>query len=282
MTNSSPTGLLQKHRNRRASPAANGVFSPMPKPNGRLLHVDHVSLTFPSPSGPLRVLQDVSLGVDPGEFLSIVGPSGCGKTSLLRIMGGLLIPGAGSVMLNGEPLVSPRRDIGFVFQRANLMPWRTVLRNVTLPLEVEGVKLAEAEFRARALLDLVGLSGNEHSHPKDLSGGMQQRVILARALVHNPIVMLMDEPFGSLDAMTRERMNLELLRIWDAQRKTVVIVTHSIQEAVFLSDRVLVMAPGPGRIVDEIAVPLLRPRTLSMQREEPFGLLVDRIRAAIG
>jgi len=247
-----------------------------------LIQAENIGLVFPSPAGPRCVLEHISLGVRPGEFLCIVGPSGCGKTSLLRILGGLLPPTTGSIRLNGDPLMAPRRDIGFVFQRANLMPWRTVLRNVTLPLEVEGLKLAEAEARARKLLNLVGLAGYEESHPQGLSGGMQQRVILARALVHDPIVLLMDEPFGSLDALTRERMNLELLRIWDAQRKTIVMVTHSIPEAIFLGDRVLVMQAAPGQIVEEIEVPLPRPRRLAMMWEEFFGTLVERVRTSIG
>lgn len=246
-----------------------------------LIRAEHITLTFPSASGPLRVLEDISLSIKTAEFLCIVGPSGCGKTSLLRVLGGLLAPTAGSVWLAGEPLASPRKNVGFVFQRANLMPWRTVLRNVTLPLEIAGVEFVEAKRQANELLDLVGLSGYEEALPKELSGGMQQRVIIARVLIQNPVVLLMDEPFGSLDALTRERMNLELLRIWGTRRKTVVLVTHSIQEAIFLADRVLVMNATPGRIVDEVAIPLPRPRDLDMQWQDTFGTLVDRIRASI-
>jgi len=246
-----------------------------------LIRAEHITLTFPSASGPLSVLEDISLRIKTGEFLCIVGPSGCGKTSLLRVLGGLLAPTTGSVCLAGEPLISPRKDVGFVFQRANLMPWRTVLRNVTLPLEIAGVEFVEARRQANELLDLVGLSGYEEAHPKELSGGMQQRVIIARVLIQNPIVLLMDEPFGSLDALTRERMNLELLRIWGTRRNTVILVTHSIQEAIFLGDRVLVMNATPGRIVDEVTVPLPRPRDLDMQWHDTFGTLVDRIRASI-
>jgi NitT/TauT family transport system ATP-binding protein len=253
-----------------------------PKRGRWLIQADNITLAFPSPTGPFCVLDNVSLKVEAGEFLCIVGPSGCGKTSLLRVLGGLTAPSAGSIFVGGEPLTSPRRDIGFVFQRVNLMPWRTVLRNVTLPLEIEGVKLTDAAPRAERLLDLVGLAGYEESYPKDLSGGMQQRVIIARALVHDPIALLMDEPFGSLDALTRERMNLELLRIWTTQRKTIILVTHSIQEAIFLADRVVVMNSQPGRIVQQIPVPLPRPRTLAMQFEDTFGPLVERIRMAIG
>ena len=247
-----------------------------------LIETQQISLKFPAPTGIQCVLRDVSLSVKPGEFVCIVGPSGCGKTSLLRIMGGLLAPSAGTVYLAGKPLTAPRRDIGFVFQRANLMPWRTVEHNVMLPLEVEGVESGEAQVRASALLDLVGLSGYQKAYPKQLSGGMQQRVVLARALIQNPLLLLMDEPFGALDALTRERMNLELLKIWDETQKTVVFVTHSIHEAVFLGDRVLVMNPLPGRIVDEITVSLPRPRHLDMQWQDSFGGYVDRIRASIG
>jgi NitT/TauT family transport system ATP-binding protein len=237
---------------------------------------------LPSASGPFRVLEDISLGIKPGEFLCIVGPSGCGKTSLLRILGGLIAPTFGSVCLAGEPLTSPRRDIGFVFQRANLMPWRTVLHNVTLPLEVAGIDHSEARKRATELLELVGLSGQERTYPRQLSGGMQQRVIIARALIHNPLVLLMDEPFGALDALTRERLNLELLQIWRARQKTIVLVTHNIQEAVLLGDRVFVMNSNPGRVVDEVEVALPRPRDLDIQWQDSFGHLVDRIRDSIG
>jgi NitT/TauT family transport system ATP-binding protein len=242
----------------------------------------NISLVFPSPTGPFCVLDNVSFEIRPGEFLAIVGPSGCGKTSLLRILGGMQAPSSGSVWLNSHPLAHPRRDIGFVFQRSNLMPWRTALRNVTLPLEIEGVTSREAEARAMDLLELVGLSGFERSYPRDLSGGMQQRVTIARALIHDPIALLMDEPFGSLDALTRDRMNLDLLRIWRRRRITVAMVTHNINEAVFLADRVLVMDSRPGRIVDEVAVPLPRPRELTMQWEKGFGTLVERIRYSIG
>jgi NitT/TauT family transport system ATP-binding protein len=257
-------------------------MSPNMPQKRRLIQADHIDLAFSTPNGPFCVLDNLSLVVDAGEFVCIVGPSGCGKTSLLRILGGLLPPTAGSVLVDGEPLTTPRRDIGFVFQRANLMPWRTVLRNVTLPLEIEGLKLAESSPRAERLLDLVGLAGYEAAYPKDLSGGMQQRVILARALVHDPIALLMDEPFGSLDALTRERMNLELLRIWSTQRQTIVLITHNIQEAILLADRVVVMNSQPGRVVQQIPVPLPRPRALAMQFDDTFGRLVERIRMAIG
>lgn len=231
--------------------------------------------------GPLLALDTVSLAVGQGEFVAIVGPSGCGKSTLLRILGGLLAPSEGSVWLDGEPLSSPRRQVAYVFQDVNLMPWRTVLHNVTLPLEVAGVPRVQAEDRAAGLLRLVGLTGFERAYPRALSGGMAQRVALARALVAEPEVLLLDEPFGSLDALNREQMNLELLRIWRAQRVTAVMVTHDLREAVFLADRVLAMSPRPGRIRSEVAVDLPRPRTLDVLYTEFFGALSRRVRKAV-
>jgi len=246
-----------------------------------ILIVDQVKMTFRTQQGKLWALAGVSFRVAPGEFLCIVGPSGCGKTTLLRILGGLAKPTGGSVYLEGEPLTAPRRRIGFVFQKAALLPWRTVLENVTLPLEIQGVEAAEARRRAEELLELVGLAGFEGAYPHELSGGMEQRVAIARALVHDPAILLLDEPFGALDALTRERMNLELLRIWRAKRKTVVMVTHSIQEAVFLADRVLVMSPRPGRIEASFPIPLPRPRRLEMLYDDEFGALSRQVRRAI-
>ena len=246
-----------------------------------ILVVDQVKMTFRTQQGKLWALAGVSFRVAPGEFLCIVGPSGCGKTTLLRILGGLAKPTGGSVYLEGEPLTAPRRRIGFVFQKAALLPWRTVLENVTLPLEIQGVEAAEARRRAEELLELVRLAGFEGAYPHELSGGMEQRVAIARALIHDPAILLLDEPFGALDALTRERMNLELLRIWRAKRKTVVMVTHSIQEAIFLADRVLVMSPRPGRIEASFPVPLPRPRRLEMLYDDEFGALSRQVRRAI-
>jgi len=246
-----------------------------------ILIADQVKMAFRTQQGRLWALGGVSFRVAPGEFLCIVGPSGCGKTTLLRILGGLARPTGGSVYLEGEPLTAPRRRIGFVFQKAALLPWRTVLENVTLPLEIQGVEAAEARRRAEELLELVRLQGFEGAYPHELSGGMEQRVAIARALVHDPAILLLDEPFGALDALTRERMNLELLRIWRAKRKTVVMVTHSIQEAIFLADRVLVMSPRPGRIEASFPVPLPRPRHLEMLYGDEFGALSRQVRGAI-
>jgi NitT/TauT family transport system ATP-binding protein len=246
-----------------------------------VLAADEITMTFLGQQGSLEALECVSFQVDAGEFLCVVGPSGCGKSTLLRVLGGLVRPTSGEVYMGGELLTAPCRQIGFVFQKANLMPWRTVLRNVTLPLEIKGLKGDEAGQQARELLKLVGLEGFEHAYPRELSGGMEQRVAIARALIHDPAILLLDEPFGSLDALTRENMNLELLRIWQAKRKTVVMVTHSIQEALFLADRILVMSPRPGRIKATVAVPLSRPRRLEILYSAEFGGLSRRVRQAI-
>ncbi len=250
-------------------------------PGEPLLVVEAVTADFPDRERPLRALEGVSFDVRPQEFICIVGPSGCGKSTLLRLLGGLLQPTSGHVLFRGQVLAAPRRDIGFVFQRLNLLPWRDTLANVTLPLELDGVTLSEADTRAQVVLDLVGLVGFEHSLPRDLSGGMAQRVALARALAHDPLVLLLDEPFASLDALTRERMSQELLRIWQARRKTVVMVTHSISEAILLSDRVLVLSSRPGRLKLELPVALPRPRTLEMTHTRSFGHLVAEVREAI-
>ncbi|RMF29254.1 MAG: ABC transporter ATP-binding protein [Chloroflexi bacterium] len=246
-----------------------------------LLRAEGLSVFFTGPSGEIQALENVSLTVTSGEFLCIVGPSGCGKSTLLRLLAGLLRPTHGSVWLNEEPLTRPRRQIGIVFQKANLMPWRTVRQNVALPLEIAGLDPEETRRRAEALIALVGLSGFEDAYPAELSGGMAQRVAIARALIHDPELLLLDEPFGSLDALTREQMALELLRIWQAQRKTVVMVTHSIPEAVFLGDRVLVMSARPGQIRAIIPVPLPRPRHGEILASETFGRLTQQVRQAI-
>jgi NitT/TauT family transport system ATP-binding protein len=247
-----------------------------------VLHAEDVSYTFRE-GEHIRALDSVGLHVHAGEFVSIVGPSGCGKSTLLRVLGGLLAPDSGRVTLDGQPHTAPHPAVGFVFQSVNLLPWRTVLRNITLPLEVAGnTKPVEAQERARSLVELVGLEGFENAYPRTLSGGMAQRVAIARALIAKPAILLMDEPFGALDALTRERMNLELLRIWHAHQVTAVLVTHSIQEAVFLGDRVLVMSPRPGRIRAEVPIPLPRPRRLDMIYAEAFGTLSRDVRTAIG
>lgn len=248
-----------------------------------LVSVDQVERLYDASSGQAatRALASTTFRVYPGEFIAIVGPSGCGKTTLLRILGGLLPPTRGKVTLRGEPLTGPRSEIGYVFQHANLMPWRTVERNIALPLELQHLPKEEVERRARDVLALVGLQGFEQAYPRQLSGGMAQRAALARTLVHKPELLLLDEPFGALDAITRERMNLELLRIRAAYEYTAVMVTHNISEAVFLADRVLVMSHRPGRVVCEVVVSLPRPRPLENMGTPEFARLAQEVRAAI-
>jgi len=224
-------------------------------------------------------LDGIDFSVDEGEFVAIVGPSGCGKSTLLKILAGLLPATRGQVNLRSVPITGPRRDIGMVFQSPVLFPWRTVLDNVLLPVDVQRLGREDNRSRALELLALVGLSGFEHRYPWELSGGMQQRVAITRGLIHNPAMLLMDEPFGALDAMTRETLNLELQRIWLECRETVVFITHSISEAVFLADRVLIMTPRPGHIVEEVRVPIPRPRSLDLLVGPEFGGIVRRIRA---
>jgi NitT/TauT family transport system ATP-binding protein len=226
-------------------------------------------------------LDRIDLTVGEGEFLAVVGPSGCGKSTLLRLVGGLMPYTSGELRVGGESVSGPRRDIGVVFQSATLLEWRTVLKNVMLPIDVLGLDRKRYRERALALLETVGLAGFESKYPNELSGGMQQRVALSRALVHDPSLLLMDEPFGALDALTRETMNLELQRIWLEAEKTVLLITHSIPEAVFLADRVAVMTARPGQLQDVIEIDLPRPRTLDIMSTPAFGAIVSRIRALL-
>jgi len=243
--------------------------------------VRNLSKDYGSGADAIAALRDIDFTVDEGEFLSIVGPSGCGKSTLLKILAGLMPASRGEAMLNGSPIEGPRRDIGMVFQSPVLFPWRSVLGNALLPVDVQQLGRERMIERARSLIALVGLSGFEDRYPWELSGGMQQRVALVRALVHDPALLLMDEPFGALDALTRESMNVELQRIWLERRKTVVFVTHSTSEAVFLADRVMVMTARPGRIGDMFKIDLPRPRTLDVMTTEAFGAHVRRIRAGL-
>jgi NitT/TauT family transport system ATP-binding protein len=247
-----------------------------------IMQVEQVSHSYQGQAGTLAVLDNVSFKVAQQEFICIVGPSGCGKSTLLRLMAGLIPPTQGQVCLDGQPLTGPHRQIGVVFQKANLMPWRTTRDNVILPLELAGLGRPASRQRADELLRLVGLEGFESAHPHDLSGGMEQRVAIARALAHDPRILLLDEPFGALDAMTRERMSLELLRIWEASHKTVVMVTHDIGEAVFLADHVVALGPRPGTVRAIFDVPLRRPRDLDQQYGMLFGEIAGQVRAAIG
>ncbi len=246
-----------------------------------ILVARQLQVVFESEDSRLEALQEATFDVLPNEFVCIIGPSGCGKSTLLRALGGLIRPTRGQVLLDGQPLTGPQRRIGFVFQQHNLMPWRTALENVSLPLELQRIPRHEARARAREMLALVDLQEFAGSRPQELSGGMRQRVALARELVYDPDVLLLDEPFGALDALTREQMNLELLRIWSARRKTVVMVTHNIQEAIHLSDRVLVMTSHPGRVEGEVRIDLPRPRSVDDLYAPRFVELARTLRASL-
>lgn len=243
-----------------------------------VLTVRDLGVVFPDNNGGLRALDNVSFEICPREFICVLGVSGSGKSTLLRVLAGLLLPTAGKVDFgNGR---QPR--IGMVFQQSNLMPWRTAIQNITLPLELRGIEKSAALERAQELIDLVGLQGFESALPRDLSGGMAQRVAIARALIHDPDLLLLDEPFGSLDALTRERMWMELSRIWQARQKTVIMVTHSIEESLFLADRVLVLTERPGSVKLDLAVDLSHPRKDEMRYTAHFGKLARKLKEAIG
>jgi len=250
----------------------------MPTP---IIAIQNLSKTFVLNRAPLEALLGVSLEVYPQEFVSIVGRSGCGKSTLINIVGGLLPASAGEVIVQGRPVTEPQEAIGMVFQSPVLLPWRTVLENVLLPVEILGLRREPALKMARDLLALTGLQRFERAYPRALSGGMQQRVAICRALVFDPPILIMDEPFGALDAMTREEMGAELLRIWQERRKTVLFVTHSISEAVFLSDRVVVMTPSPGRVCEVLPIDLPRPRDLHVRAQPRFGEYELRVRQRI-
>lgn len=246
------------------------------------ISVTDVGKTFASDHGPVEALRGIDLDIEHGEFVVLLGPSGCGKTTLLRIIGNLSEPTSGRVTLAGaDGSARAATDIGFVFQEPNLMPWRRVLANVALPLELRRRSKKERVTRARELLDLVGLSDFERAYPRQLSGGMRQRVAIARALAHDPAVLLMDEPFGALDAQSRDQMNVELQRIWMESAKTSVLVTHSIPEAVFLADRVILLSRHPGQIVDIRRVEFERPRQLSLLEEIEFMRIVADLRGKL-
>jgi NitT/TauT family transport system ATP-binding protein len=248
---------------------------------GEVIAVQGLSKRYESRSGTVVALDNIGFSVAEGEFVSIVGPSGCGKSTLLKILAGLLPRSDGEARLRGTSIARPRRDIGVVFQSPVLFPWRTVFDNVLLPVDVQSLGRQRHESTARELLNLVGLQGFESRYPWELSGGMQQRVAIVRALINDPVMLLMDEPFGALDAMTRETMNLELQRIWMTRRKTVLFITHSISEAVFLADRVLVMTARPGRIMDTLTIDLPRPRTLDVINSPQFGVYARRVRECL-
>ncbi len=246
-----------------------------------ILKANSLNKTFEDANGCLTTIDNISFSVSPGEFLCIVGPSGCGKTTLLQMLGGLLPATTGKIILDGKRLTEPHPDISIVFQKPNLMPWRTVLDNVLLPLQLYGVPPREARSRARDILDKVGLGDFSQNYPKALSGGMEQRVAVARALVQQPRILLLDEPFSALDALTRERLNLELLSLWRNQNITAIMVTHNIRESVLLADRVLVLSSRPASIFQEIMVDLPRPRSEDIEYTKDFVDLTYRIRKAI-
>jgi NitT/TauT family transport system ATP-binding protein len=243
-----------------------------------LIKLDGVAKTYQTNDGPVESLKPLTFDIADGEFLAIVGPSGCGKSTLLKMVAGLLPVSAGEIRINGVRVDGPPDDVGIVFQSPVLLAWRNVLENVMLQVEMRHLDRAEYLPKAQALLDMVGLAGFAKKTPWQLSGGMQQRASICRALVHDPKVLLMDEPFGALDAMTREKMNLELQRIWSETRKTVLFITHSIPESVFLADRVLVMTERPGDIAAFYDVDLPRPRTLEVMGDPGFVALTQQIR----
>jgi NitT/TauT family transport system ATP-binding protein len=260
------------------------VQHPPPSSSAARLQADRVGLVYDTSRGRLEALRDVDLAVGAGQFVAVLGPSGCGKSSLLRLAAGLMSPTSGRMLINGMPVAGPRPDIGIVFQQPTLLPWWSVLDNVLVPIRAMGGDVAAARPRARDLLALVGLASFARHYPHELSGGMQQRVGIARALVHDPTLLLMDEPFAALDAMTRETMMEEIQRIWlrtqaGTSAKSVLFITHSIPEAVFLADEVLVMSPRPGRIIERLPILLPRPRDLAVMDQPEFVAHTGHLRS---
>jgi NitT/TauT family transport system ATP-binding protein len=252
----------------------------MPEP---FIHLQDVKKVYRTRGTEFLAVSQATFDVQAGELVALVGPSGCGKTTLLKILAGLHSHESGEVKIgNAATPFDPSRDIGMVFQQPLLLKWRRIIDNVLLPAEILGLPIEAARNRARDLLALVGLKGHEEKYPYELSGGMQQRAAIARALIHDPKLILMDEPFGALDALTREKMNLELLRIWEQAQKTIVFVTHGITEAVFLGTRVIVLTAGPARMADNFTVELPHPRTLDMKTNEQFGEYTRRIYRLLG
>lgn len=246
--------------------------------NQRLLEIENVHKTFAGPDGPVRALDGVSLSIGQSEFISVVGPSGCGKTTLLNLVAGLENTTDGRLSISDIPITRPITDVGIVFQDATLMEWRTVLENVMLQIEVRKLKVSEYQGRALELLERLGLGQFLDAYPGQLSGGMKQRVSIARALVHRPGLLLMDEPFSALDALTRDKLNLDLQNLCMNEGTTTLFITHSVMDAVFLADRVVVMTPRPGKIASIIDVDLERPRTLSIRESAKFADYSGRIR----
>jgi NitT/TauT family transport system ATP-binding protein len=252
-------------------------------PEEPFIRLRKVRKLYRSQGQEFLAVSDVTMDVRQGELVSLLGPSGCGKTTVLKILAGLHPADGGTIQIgNAKTPFDPGRDIGMVFQQALLLKWRTILDNVLLPAEIIGLPIKAARERARDLLNLVGLAGFEGKYPQQLSGGMQQRTAIARALIHDPKLILMDEPFGALDALTREQMNLEMLRIWRESGKTILFVTHSIQEAVFLASHCAVLTAGPARMAEYMAIDLPFPRTLEVKTTEEFGVYARRIYASLG
>jgi len=246
------------------------------------ISVRQVGKRFESKGNLVTALEEVNLDIAPGEFVSFLGPSGCGKSTLFMIVAGLLQASSGEVKVDGKLVNQPVTDIGIVFQQDLLVDWRTIMGNVLLQAEVRGLDMAESRSRAIQLLTQVGLAGFEDKRPWELSGGMRQRVAICRALLHEAKLLMLDEPFGALDALTRDQMNLDLLRIWETTNRTAILVTHSISEAIFLSDRVVVMSPRPGRVLADIRIELPRPRTVEMKDSATFIDYQKQLRALIG
>ena len=247
-----------------------------------MIRLDHVDKTYRTRRGDLvHALDDITLDVGENEFVTLVGPSGCGKSTLLKLVAGLIPATGGAIHVRDQAVREPFPDVGFVFQQPVLLPWRSVMDNVLFSVEMLGLEPRQYRKQAGDLLELTGLDGFETKYPRELSGGMQQRVAICRALLPDPSLLLMDEPFGALDAMTREEMSLELLRIWEERRKTILFVTHSIPEAILLADRVVVMTPRPGRVARVLDVDLPRPRTMDLEFDPRFKALSDDVRSLI-
>lgn len=251
-----------------------------------LIRVSHLKKEYVARKSRILALDDISFEIHPNEFVSIVGRSGCGKSTLLKIISGLLPKSEGSVEVEGVEVKDPPRKIGFCFQNPALLPWRVTIGNILFPFEIlcksESLDKEQCQKRAQDLIELAGLKGFEQSYPYELSGGMQSRVAICRALIHDPSILLMDEPFGALDAMTRDTMAFELQRIWQQMKKTVMFVTHSVSEAIFLSDRVLVLTPRPGRVKEIMDIDLPRPRTMETKSSSEFGKYLLHLENAIG
>ncbi|MDT3684198.1 MAG: ABC transporter ATP-binding protein [Pseudorhodoplanes sp.] len=249
---------------------------------GTAIALQDVSMRYKTRDSDTLALSNVNLEIKEGEFVAVVGPSGCGKSTLLKLVAGLISPTAGKVIVDGNIVTKPLLNVGIVFQSPVLMKWRTVYENVSLPLEVLGIDVKSQHDHILGLLELAGIGDFAKNYPKELSGGMQQRVSICRALVHNPGILLLDEPFGALDAMTRNRMNLDLADIWAKSRKTTILITHSVAEAVFLADRVVVMSFRPGRVQAVLDVPVARPRTVETRSSPEVGQLIQKVGSYIG